>query len=207
MSKKKLGIIGGTFDPIHVGHLKIAQEVYERMGLERVLFVPAYIAPHKVGQHFASAADRYEMTRLALEGQPAFDLTDMELRRSGVSYTIDTVKELISIHKGCELFFIIGEDTVTQLHTWRNIQELLRLVTFVAAGRPGYEGVLETVKKNLGFDAVSRIVLLDTPEYDVSSTKIREYLQAGRSLTGLIPCKVERYIRRRGLYGAAEVKQ
>lgn len=206
MSKRKLGVIGGTFDPIHIGHLQLAQSVYEHMGLEKVLFVPAYIAPHKLGQRFAPAEDRYEMTRLAVQDKPHFNLTDMELRRSGVSYTIDTVKELKTLYTDCELFFIIGEDTVTQLHTWHRVRELLQMVTFVAAGRPGYDGVMELVEKNLGVAAVKKIILLDTPEYDVSSTKIREYLRCGKALTGLVPSAVESYIRQRGLYGATEVK-
>ena len=112
---KKLGILGGTFDPIHTGHIKSAQAVYEQLGLEKVLFIPAYIPPHKLDQEFAHAADRYNMTVLATEPYTYFDVSDIELKRSGVSYTIDTMTELKKLYPEYELYFIIGADSVPQL--------------------------------------------------------------------------------------------
>lgn len=203
----KLGILGGTFDPIHMGHLQMAEAVYRRMGLERVLFIPAYVPPHKVGMYFASAQDRYAMTELAVAAYPHFAVSDMELRRSGVSYTIDTLRELHRLYGQRQLYFIIGADSVAQLHTWHNIEEMLELITFVAAGRPGYAGVMEQVEQRLGKRARERIILLDTPEYDISSTDIRARIRSRASLAGLVPQAVEQYIYQHKLYVEQENHQ
>lgn len=114
MKSKKLGIMGGTFDPVHLGHLQTAKFIYEHLGLEKIIFVPAFIAPHKVGLEFAPAADRYRMTELATEPYPYFEVTDIELQRSGVSYTYDTVMELKARYPEYELYFIIGADAVAE---------------------------------------------------------------------------------------------
>lgn len=200
MTRDGLGILGGTFDPVHMGHLRMAEAVYEKMQLEKIIFIPAYVAPHKVGLDFAPAEERFAMTKLAVEPFADFTVSDLELKRSGVSYTIDTVRELSRIYAGKKLYFIIGADSVVQLHTWNNIYDLLELATFVAAGRPGYEGVKEQVVETLGREAAEKIVLLDTPEYDISSTDIRTRIRSGASLAGLVPSVVEEYIRNHGLY-------
>lgn len=202
MNTKGLGIMGGTFDPIHIGHLQIARAVGRHLGLEQVMFIPAYIPPHKLGMDFAPAEDRYAMTALAIAPYQDFVLSDMELKRSGVSYTIDTVRQLAKEHPDEQLYFIIGADSVAQLHTWHNIHELLQLAIFVAAGRPGYDGVMEEAEAHLGSIARKRIMLLDTDEYDVSSTEIRSRIKAGKSLAGLVPELVEKYIYEHSLYGA-----
>lgn len=207
MNTKGLGIMGGTFDPIHIGHLQIACAVSQRLGLEQVMFIPAYIAPHKVGMNFAPAEDRYAMTELAIAPYKGFFVSDMEMKRSGVSYTIDTVRQLSKEHPDEQLYFIIGADSVAQLHTWHNIQELLELAIFVAAGRPGYEGVMEEAESHLGSIARKRIMLLDTPEYDVSSTEIRSRIKAGLPLSGLVTAEVEKYIYEHGLYSAEALKE
>lgn len=200
MATKKLGILGGTFDPVHNGHIYSAQAVYKAMELEQVIFIPAYVAPHKVGQDFAPAMDRYNMTALAISGCPYFSVSDIEIRRSGVSYTIDTVKEMQRLFPEYELYFIIGADSVPLLHTWNKINELLERVTFVAAGRPGYSHVIDAAAAKLGPVAYDKIKLLDTPEYAVSSTEIRQRIRAGTSLDGLVPAAVEKYIKEHGLY-------
>lgn len=200
MTGKGLGILGGTFDPIHIGHLRIAEAVYERIALEQIIFIPAFVPPHKVGQDYAPAEHRYAMIELAVKPYPHFTVSDMELRRSGVSYTIDTLRELRQIYPDKELYFIIGADSVAQLHTWNSINEMLQLATFVAAGRPGYEGVMEEVVHHLGAAAAERIMLLHTPEYDISSTEIRTRLHEGASLEGLVPRAVEQYINAHNLY-------
>ncbi len=207
MNSKGLGIMGGTFDPIHIGHLQIACAVSQHLGLEQVMFIPAYIAPHKVGMNFAPAEDRYAMTELAIAPYEGFVVSDMELKRSGVSYTIDTVRQLAAEHPQEQLYFIIGADSVAQLHTWHNIHELLELAIFVAAGRPGYEGVMEEAESHLGSIARERIMLLDTPEFDVSSTEIRGCIKAGLPLTGMVPIEVENYIYEHGLYGAGSCEK
>jgi nicotinate-nucleotide adenylyltransferase len=201
---KRLGILGGTFDPIHLGHLHMAEAILEKMELEQIIFIPAFVPPHKLGMDFAPAADRYAMTELAVRANPCFSVSDIELKRSGVSYTIDTLRELRRLYDGDELYFIIGADSVAQLHTWHSIGEMLELTTFVAAGRPGYEGVMDEVARNLGERARESVILLDTPEYDISSTDIRSRLRRGASLRGLVPQAVEEYIRKQGLYGSPD---
>ena len=199
--KKRLGILGGTFDPIHIGHLEIAKSIYEQLHLEKIIFIPAYIAPHKVGQDFAPAMDRYIMTKLAIDPYPYFTVSDMELKRSGVSYTYDTLVELHKIYPEHEFFFIIGADSVTGLHTWHRYQEMFELTTFVGAERPGYDNsaIVQAVK-NLGKRAEEKIMLLDTPENSISSTSIREKIRKGESLNGLVPRAVEAYILEHKLY-------
>lgn len=200
MTGKGIGILGGTFDPVHIGHLRMADAVYKYMNLEQVMFIPAYVAPHKVGMDIAPADDRYAMTKLAIEPYSYFTVSDLELRRSGVSYTVDTLRELHRQYPEKQLYFIIGADSVEQLHTWNSIEEMLQLATFIGAGRPGYEGIMDNVVKNLGEEARQHIMLLNTPEYDVSSTDIRERIREGTSLMNLVPKVVEDYIYAHGLY-------
>lgn len=201
MTGKGIGILGGTFDPVHIGHLRMADAVYKYMNLEQVMFIPAYVAPHKVGMDIAPADDRYAMTKLAIEPYSYFTVSDLELRRSGVSYTVDTLRELHRQYPEKQLYFIIGADSVEQLHTWNSIEEMLQLATFIGAGRPGYEGIImDNVVKNLGEEARQHIMLLNTPEYDVSSTDIRERIREGTSLMNLVPKVVEDYIYAHGLY-------
>ena len=125
----------------------------------------------------------------------------MELRRSGVSYTIDTIRELHRLYPDNSLHFIIGADSVAQLHTWHNIEEMLELARFVAVWRPGYEDAMDELVKHLGEHAKERVLLLDTPVYDISSTEIRTRVRKGASLAGLVPGAVEKYIYEHGLYG------
>ena len=198
---KSLGILGGTFDPIHMGHLRMAEHVFQRMELESIVFIPAYVPPHKLGQDFAPAQDRYAMTELAVADNPHFTVSDMELKRTGVSYTIDTIRQLHAQYEDRELNFIIGADSVAQLHTWHNIEEMLELTRFVAVWRPGYEGAMEDMVRHLGEQAKERVLLLDTPVYDISSTEIRTRIRQGLGLAGLVPPAVERYIYEHGLYG------
>ena len=201
MAGKSLGILGGTFDPIHMGHLRMAEHVFQRMELESIVFIPAYVPPHKLGQDFAPAQDRYAMTELAVADNPHFTVSDMELKRTGVSYTIDTIRQLHAQYEDRELNFIIGADSVAQLHTWHNIEEMLELTRFVAVWRPGYEGAMEELVRHLGEQAKERVLLLDTPVYDISSTEIRTRIRQGLGLAGLVPPAVERYIYEHGLYG------
>ena len=200
MYQEKIGILGGTFDPIHTGHILSAQAVYEQLELEKVVFIPAYVPPHKIGQNFAPAEHRYAMTRLAIAPYPYFQVSDMELRRSGVSYTVDTMKEIKAAHPQSELYFIIGADSVPLLYTWNRIEELFQLVTFVVAYRPGYSNVIQTACKQMGNIVRERMILLPTPEYPVSSTEIRQKIRNNESLKNLVPPAVEDYIRQHHLY-------
>ncbi|MCD7974468.1 MAG: nicotinate-nucleotide adenylyltransferase [Phascolarctobacterium sp.] len=200
MYKKKLGILGGTFDPVHNGHIRLAQAVYRYLQLEKVIFIPAYTAPHKVGMDCASALDRYNMTALAVEKYPYFTVSDLEIKRSGISYTIDTITEMQQLYPEYLLYFIIGADSVPLLYTWNRIEQLLQRVTFVAAGRPGYGHVIEKASRQLGPAAKDKIILLNIPEYAVSSTDIRCRVKECKSLEGLVPVRVEKYIHGHRLY-------
>lgn len=206
MARSGLGILGGTFDPIHIGHLKLAEAVYQLLELEKIIFIPAFVPPHKIGQNYAPAEDRYAMTELAVASKPYFSVSNLEFRRRGISYTVDTLRALRKEFPDKALYFIIGADSVLQLHTWNSIQEMLQLAVFVGAGRPGYEGVMKEVRRTLGPIAEKRIILLHTPEYDISSTAIRNRISLKKHLTGLVPEVVEQYIYEHNLYDNKEGK-
>ena len=204
---KKLGILGGTFDPIHNGHIYLAHEAYSKLKLDLVMLIPAYVAPHKVGLEFAPARDRFLMALLATEGEEFLKVSDIEINRTGVSYTYDTIVELKKQYPDYEFYFIVGGDTVPQLPTWHKINELLQLVTFVAVGRPGYNNVIECAAEKLGPIVYEKVKLLDTREFNVSSTEIRNRIRQRRSLIGLVPEIVQEYIYVNGLYHTNSVTQ
>lgn len=197
---KPWGILGGSFDPIHNGHTLLAKDVLELLDLERVVFIPAYVAPHKIGQSFASAQDRLAMTRLAVEGLPHFSVSDLEIKKGGISYTFETLGLLQQQYPGQEMYFIIGADSVPQLDTWHEIDEIFRMVKFAVAYRPGYDQEIEAAKLRFGKNA-DRLVMLPTPEYPVSSTLVRESIEKGLPLTNLVAPQVAAYIKEKGLYG------
>lgn len=201
VERKKLGIIGGSFDPVHNGHLRTADVVYEKLGLEKIIFIPAYIAPHKVGLEFAQATDRYKMTELAIRHNKHFSVSDIELKRQGISYTYDTVLALKKEYGDMyELYFVIGADSVPELDTWHKVREIMSICTFVAATRPGFAPTVEKVIKYFGELGKNRIKWMDTPEMDISSTDIRHRIQTNTSIEGLVPAEVAEYIYQKGLY-------
>jgi nicotinate-nucleotide adenylyltransferase len=181
----RLGVFGGTFDPIHVGHVAAAHAALTALHLERVLFVPSGRPPHKEGH--ASAEQRYEMTCLAIEGEPLFTVSRLELDRPGPSYTVDTLRAL----QGDELFFICGADAIVELPTWHEWRELVKLAKFVAVTRPGTTGTRAAYAS-----------YLTVPGVDVSSREIRDRVAMGLSITGLVAPAVEAYIREHRLYVA-----
>jgi nicotinate-nucleotide adenylyltransferase len=201
-----IGILGGTFDPIHVGHLIIAETVRDEIGLDRVLFVPAATPPHKQGRAITPVENRLEMVRLAVEGNAAFQACDVEARRGGVSYTVETVREL-KAQMGAEaaFFLIIGADTVPELATWKDLDELARRAAFVVAARPGFR-IEELLSCEFGLARETRARVLrhfvDAVRVAVSSTELRARLAEGKSVRYMLPEAVERYIRAKGLYGA-----
>jgi len=201
----KIGILGGTFDPIHVGHLMIAETVRDEMGLDRVLFIPAATPPHKHGQAITAAEHRLEMVRLAVEGNRAFEACDVEVRRGGVSYSIETLKELKeNMGAGTRFFLIIGADSVRELATWKDIDELARLSEFVVAARPGFR-IEDLLSRDFGLARETRASVLrhfvDAVRVDVSSTELRARFSDGKVVRYMLPDAVERYIRAKGLYG------
>jgi nicotinate-nucleotide adenylyltransferase len=200
MRRQRLGIMGGTFDPIHNGHLMIAEAATKALHLDRVLFIPDYIPPHKAAGT-TPGGDRLAMTILAVAYNPLFLPSDMELRRKGPSYTYDTMRILYRRwHRFYDLFFIIGGDSAEQLATWYRIRETMKFCTFAAVGRPGYAVHRDEVTKYLARRGLKKFIWVDAGEMDISSTEIRKRLAAGQSVDGMMPKAVVDYIRQRDLY-------
>ena len=197
---KKYGIFGGSFNPIHYGHLMICEYIKEEMGLDKVIFIPTGNPPHKELE--LSAEDRYEMVRLAISPNPDFEISDIETTRVKKSYTVDTIRELKKIYKEEKLYFLIGLDSLFQLKTWMKIGDLSQEIEFVVALRPGYLDK-EEVNKEIDFlreNFGTKINLIKTPLYEISSTDLRDRIREGESLRYLIPKKVLDYIEESGFY-------
>ena len=183
---KKIGIFGGTFDPIHHGHLILAREALEALELETVIFIPAAASPHKLEQKLTAPDVRLEMLRAAIEGEPGFGFDQIELRRPSPSYAVDTVETLRQRQPDAEFLYLIGEDHVGRLATWQRFAELSKMVQFVVLVRSGLktEHPYRTIQRHL----------------DISATSIRNRVVMGRSIQYLVPPAVERIIRDRHLY-------
>ena len=197
---KKYGIFGGSFNPIHYGHLMICEYIKEEMGLDKVIFIPTGNPPHKELE--LSAKDRYEMVRLAISPNPDFEISDIETIRVKKSYTVDTIRELKKIYKEEKLYFLIGLDSLFQLKTWMKIGDLSQEIEFVVALRPGYLD-REEVNKEIDFlreNFGTKVNLIKTPLYEISSTDLRDRIREGKSLRYLIPKKVLDYIEESGFY-------
>lgn len=198
---RRIGVMGGTFDPIHVGHLVTAEAVRHEYDLERVIFIPASQPPHKQNSTVTKALHRYIMTAMATYSNPFFFVSDIELNRPGPSYTIDTMKALISQYgENTDFYFITGVDAVQDLSTWHNVRELLELCHFVAATRPGSVGTIDNVINYFGVQGSERIHRLATPELEISSTDIRDKVKRGLSIRYIVPESVENYIWKERLY-------
>jgi len=186
--------MGGTFDPIHHGHLLSAETVRQKLGLDAVVFIPAAQSPFKQNREAADALHRYQMVNLAIADNPHFFASDIELERGGVTYTVDTVKEIAAEYLGADIFFIIGADQLANLHKWKSIDELMGLCTFVCTNRPGAE--LNSVIEHLKY--------VEIPPWDVSSTEIRCKVRCGDSIKYLVPSLVGGYIKKHGIFREGE---
>ena len=198
----RIGLFGGTFDPVHLGHLLAAQEAYEQLDLSRVMLMPAHTRPHKDRVVTTSAADRLAMLRLAAADDARFEVSDLEVRRGGSSYTIDTVAALRA-EVDAEIILLVGSDSVPELPTWHRVGKLMDLCTLVVMARPGFSvEQLDRLRGALSAEQVERIAgdLLAIPLIEISSTSVRERLAAGRSIRYLVPRAVEDYIAATGLY-------
>lgn len=200
----RLGILGGTFDPIHHGHLAIAEEAREALGLERVLFVPAAQPPHKLGRRIAGAAERLAMVELAIAGNPAFAVSRIELDRAGPSYSVDTVGALAEEARGAgrepDLVFIMSGETLRELPTWREPERLLDLCRVAVVPRSGHE-TPDAVWLGIHFPGrAHRVTILPGPLLAVSGSVVRARAAAGRSIRYLVPDAVARHIVDHALY-------
>ncbi len=198
--RRRIGVLGGTFDPPHLGHLWLATMAADVIGLDRVLFMPAAQPPHKGGQLVTRATDRLLMTRLAITGDPALELTGIEMERPGPSYTVDSVDELERAHPDATLFLIMAADSLEQIDTWREPDRLLERIEWVVGPRPGSALPDRSALESRFGAAASRIHLLTGPSLDVSSSEIRRRVAAGRVIRYLVASGVEELILERGLY-------
>ena len=191
---KRIGIIGGSFNPPHYAHLFMGIEVLYRFNLEKVLFIPANIPPHKE-ENLISAYHRLKMVELAIESEKKFQVSDMEIRRGGISYTIDTLRDLKREYdEGWEIYFIAGSDSALDLPNWREPEAILELCTFTVFERPNYPFI--KVKS----DFRRKMLLVDSLLLDISSQEIRRRIREGRPVKYLLPLSVEKYISENSLY-------
>jgi len=198
-----IAVLGGTFDPIHMGHLAVAEAVYNELKPQRVLFMPCGQPAHKYGKHRVThAKHRYHMTALATCEHPAFDISQLELSRPGLSYTIDTARALQALCPAkAEISFVIGADALEDILSWKDAEELLSTCRFIIVPRPGYDSKKAQEKiKSLTKSHKANMTWLEAPTLDISSTNIRDRLKAGQPVHGLVPKWVEDYAQCHGLY-------
>ena len=189
----KIGILGGTFDPVHNGHIYLAKKACAKLRLDKIVFIPSYLPPHKKGVKVTPARHRFNMLKLAIHGNKKFKISDMEIRRKGRSYSVETLRRLRKKYgKKAELFFIAGSDSLKELNKWKNLEEILSLCKFVIVARPGFR-----VKK-----APGSFILLRINAKDISATDIRKRIKSGKSVRHLISRAVMRYIYSRTSLGA-----
>ena len=188
---KKVGILGGTFNPPHIGHLLIGSEVRDALNLDEVRLMPTAVPPHKESSGSATARQRLRMVELAIKGIEGLTASSFEVERGGVSYTYDSLKELTLLEPFVDFHFIIGGDMIDILPTWHRIEELMDLVKFVGINRPGYTGTTNYP-----------VTLVNIPQIDLSSSLIRQRFVDGNTVQVLVPKAVELFIRQEGLYGS-----
>lgn len=195
---KKIGLFGGTFDPIHNGHLIIAEYLRDQLSLEEIWFIPARYHALKPNADITSPDIRYHMVLLAIEDNPLFKGLDIELKREGISYTVDTLTDLIRTYQydSPEFHLLIGMDNVNELHCWKEPEKIFSLCKVIAFGRPDYQ-LAKTAEKFLPL-----LRLVEAPLLDISSTLIRQRCREGRSIRYLVPERVRQFIVNTGLYGS-----
>lgn len=199
---KRIGVLGGTFDPIHNGHIGLAEDAKEQVGLEKVILIPARLQPFKLDKYVTDGVHRLEMAKLAAAGVSGLEVSDYELRRESISYTYKTLRAMAKqAGSQARIYFITGTDAFLKVSTWKHAEEMLKDYSFIVGSRPGYrdselDACIEDLKKVYNTD----IVKIENRKRDISATEIRERLEDGSPLTGLVPQAVERYIEKHGLY-------
>ena len=197
----KIGLMGGTFNPIHQGHLIISEYIRVRFPLDKIIFIPSGTPPHKEELKTVSAEHRYNMVSLAIETNPYFNISSVEVNRKGKSYTVDTITELKKLYPMEDLYFIVGADTIYEFTKWKDYENLLRMTKFIVIGRYGLnvENNIEKIKElNQKYNA--QILYMNGPLVDISSTDIRNRISEKESIKYIVPEKVEEYINENRLY-------
>jgi nicotinate-nucleotide adenylyltransferase len=205
---KSVALFGGSFNPIHFGHLAIAEEVRNKHNIDKVIFVPTNLPPHKDPSDLADAKKRLIMTHLAIVSNPCFEASSFEIDRGGKSFSVDTVKYFYQLFKGqVQLYFIIGADMLTEISAWKSIEELLKMCRFIAVSRPGYDvqkifnrHFLASENYAAASELLENIIIEDTPMLDISATVIRRRVAEWKSIKYLVPESVEQFIHNNQLY-------
>jgi nicotinate-nucleotide adenylyltransferase len=192
----KIGLFGGTFDPVHIGHLIFAETVRSDYGLNRILFIPAAVPPHKPGIRVSSAEDRLEMLKLAIEDYSHFEVSDVEIRRGSISYTIDTIQwfQESEFWKENTFFLIIGSDSLYDMKHWKHPEKILSKIRVLVIERPGFS------REKIGNTGSKQIQWISVPQMDISSTEIRKRVQERKTIRYWVPRKVEDFIHDREMY-------
>lgn len=212
LPKERIGLFGGTFDPIHLGHLRCAQEIGEAFHLSQVIFILAATPPHKEDRPIISTKHRWNMVKVAIADNPAFISSDVEIRREGKSYSIETISYYHrNLREGERLFFILGADSFCEMETWKDYPQLFTLCDFIVISRPHFDPMQARVLRSEGFQREGgedrflhpsghSLYLHEVTPIGISSTEIRRAIKDGRSITYLVPKEVEEYILKQGLY-------
>jgi nicotinate-nucleotide adenylyltransferase len=190
----KLGIFGGSFNPPHNGHLIVIESVRDALKLDRVIFIPSSQTPNKISLNLAPPIMRYEMTKLAVKGNLNFEVSDTEIKRKGVSYTVDTLNEFALKYPGCKLSLIIGSDNLIEFSTWRSPDEILQLAELIVMSRYGFS------TQNIKSEYSRYVTFVNVPQIGISGTDIRRRVRLGKSIRYLVPKDVEEYIFDNHLY-------
>lgn len=197
----KVGLMGGTFNPIHLGHLIISEYIRTNFPLDKVVFIPTGDPPHKDNKELISAMDRFHMTELAIKSNPYFEISANEINRVGKSYSTDTIDEFINKMPEDELYFIIGSDTLDDLKNWKDIENVFEKISFIVIGRNGLADTdIEQKINEYNKKYNSNIFYVSGPQIEISSTMIRSYIAENKSIRYLVPKDVEEYIKARELY-------
>lgn len=205
---RRVGLLGGTFDPVHLGHINLARQMREKLGLTKVVLIPTFMPPHKDAAYAVGAQDRLEMCRIAAGTDAGLGVSDIEIKRGGASYTFDTLTQLHAEYPDAVLYFIMGADMFLTLEQWRNFPGIAGLAELCAASRHGGEtAVLSEHAKKLEALYGARCHIEEIPVVDMSSTQIRALIADGGDVSAMLPEGVYEYILRRGLYGASEINR
>lgn len=206
-SNMKIGLFGGTFDPIHMGHLISAENVRELYRLDKIIFIPSAQPPHKRLSIVTPAKYRLKMVQLAIQGNPFFECSSIEIDKPGVSYTIETIREFRKIYSKKELYFIVGSDSLFEMHSWYRINDLVKLCEFIFVNRPGYSLWEDQIKRLKLSRDIIKVLMKHPVQIDpvgVSSSEIRKRIAEGRSIRYLLPEKVQKLLYKKRIYQAGQ---